>query len=222
MTFQQLIETCADEYGKDSGEWIARYKRFLNRGQLEIANAKDWSWLFDVANTFSTTNSEKDYTTTETDIKKLLNVRVTTDGYRQRLTPYSYDQFITRHPAIDETAPDQQGPVFEYTTIGRTTTNQLKIVLWPVPDTAYTIEYDYLKSPASMTDDADAPVFPTAYHHLLIDYVLWKSYQHDRDLQTALIYQQNFEKGLRQMMGEYMVPDTAELHYINYDGQEVE
>lgn len=220
MTFQELVQVCKDEYGKDNGEWEARYVRFINRGQREICNYRDWSFLMDMANTVNTVAGTESYTLTETDNKKLISVRISTTGYRKRLYPVQYDDFRDIHPSVD-TSTERGTPGYYYT-VGRSSTNQMNIKLYPVPDQVYTVEYDYYKVPTDMGDDADVPVIPNAYQDLLIDYVLWKSYQHERDLATAAAYRDQFMQGLREMASDYGQPETTEAQYFNYDGEEVE
>ena len=78
MTFLELTQTCKDDFGKDDGEWVARYRRLLNRGQRHIVNAKEWPFMVDFANTVNTVANTAEYTLTETNIKKLVNVRIST------------------------------------------------------------------------------------------------------------------------------------------------
>lgn len=219
MTFLELIQTCKDEYGKDKGEWVSRYKRLLNRGQRHIANAKLWPFMIDFANTTNTSSGTAEYTLTETNIKKLLNLRISTDGSEKRLSPVSYNGFTHSYPHVDST---ETGCPDVYYPTGRSSTYQLKVTLFPVPDATYSLLYDFYKEPTDMSDDADVPVFPTAYHDMLVDYVLWKSYQHDRDMETAGIYKAQFDQNLNQMKGDYQMNESVELTGIAYDGEETE
>lgn len=220
MTYLELIQTCKDDFGEDSGEWVARYKRLLNRGQREIANAKDWPFLIDFDNTFNTVAGTESYTLTETNIKKLVNLRISTDGYEKRLIPVNYNEFTATYPHVD-TASEQSTPNY-YTQFGRSSTYQMQIKLYPVPDAVYGILYDFYKEPTDMSDDADTPFIPTIYHDLLIDYVLWKCYQNKRDMNTALVYKAEFDAGLRNMIGDYQNNGSVETQFVSYQGQEAE
>lgn len=217
MTFLELIQTCKDDFGKSDGEWVARYKRLLNRGQREIANANDWGMLVDFDNTFNTVAGTEGYTLTETNIKKLVNLRISTDGYEQRLEPVNYDVFTAMYPHVD-TATERSTPNL-YTQNGRSSTYQVQIKLYPVPDATYGIIYDFYKEPTDMSDDADVPFFPAMYHDLLIEYAMWKSYQQVRDGQMAQVFQAQFQNGLRKMIGDYRSNGSVEAQMIDYEGE---
>lgn len=218
MTFLELIQTCKDDFGKSDGAWVARYKRLLNRGQREIANANDWNMLIDFDNTFNTVAGTENYTLTETNNKKLVNLRISTDGYEKRIPISNYDDFTARYPHVDTAS--ERGTPGEATQFGRSSTYQMQIKLYPVPDAVYAILYDYYKEPTDMSDDADVPFFPAMYHDLLIDYVMWKSYQQIREMNMAQIYQAQFQKGLGRMVGDYRSNGSVEAQMIAYEGQE--
>lgn len=219
MTFLELTQTCKDDFGKDDGEWVARYRRFLNRGQRHIVNAKDWPFMIDFSNTFNTVSGTAEYTLTETNIKKLINLRIATDASEKSLTPVSYNAFVAANPHVDTT---ETGTPDVYYQTGRSSTYQLKVSLYPVPDATLATAYDFYKEPADMSDDADVPCFPTIYHDLLVDFVMWKSYQHIRDMNTAAVYKSQFDTNLSQMMGDYQLTESSTMQTIAYAGDEGE
>lgn len=222
MTYQELIQVCKDEYGKDNGEWVARYQRLLNRANRTIVNAKEWPFMVDYSNTFNTTAADDSYTLTETNLKKILAMRVNTDGYEGVIAPAQYQDFVSVEPHVDVSDASEQGVPHVWYPDGRSATYQLQVRLYPVPDAVYEIGYDFYKNPTEMTNASDVPDTPEPYHDLLIDYVLWKSYQHERDLQTAQVYEAQFYRGLRRMMGDYNSREDAFDAVIRFDGQEVE
>lgn len=219
MTFSELIQTCADDFGKETGEWIGRYRRFLNRGLQDVANYADWPFLLDLENTFNTVAGTEEYTLAETDNRKLINIRITTTGYRKRLSNTSYDAFRGVHPAIDTTA-DRGTPSTYYTT-GRTSTNQLKIKLFPVPDQVYAIAYDYYRFPTTATgsNTNSSPEIPEPYQQILLDYVLAKCYKHERDFASASVYEKSYKDGLMSMASDIVLQESSEQHFIEYAGQ---
>ena len=79
MTFLELTQTCKDDFGKDDGEWVARYRRLLNRGQRHIVNAKEWPFMVDFANTVNTVANTAVNPLTDKNINKLVNVLIPTD-----------------------------------------------------------------------------------------------------------------------------------------------
>lgn len=174
----------------------------------------------DYANTFNTAAGTNQYTLTETNIKKLLNLRIADDGKERQLAPANYNKFTSLYPHVD--TADERNIPDEYYPQGRSSTYQLIVNLYPVPDATYAMVYDFVKEATEMSSDSDVPDFPEAYHDLLVDYVLWKSYQHVRDIRTAQEYQISFREGLRQMMGDYQVTESSGMQEIFYDGEEVE
>ena len=220
MNYQELTQICVDEFGKDTAQWVGRYKRLLNRANRTVINAKDWPFMRDYANTFNTADGTEQYTLTETNVKKLLNLRITTDSAEKKLYPTNYTAFTEQYPHVD-TSTEKGVPNIFYPQ-GRSSTYQLIVNLFPVPDAVYAMQYDFVKEATEMTDSSDTPDFPEAYHDILIDYVLWKSYQHVRDLNTAQQYQSDFREGLHQMMGDYQLNESSGLQEIYYDGEETE
>lgn len=220
MTFLELVQTCSDDFGKTNGEWVSRFKRLLNRAQREIATAKHWPFFTDYGNSFNTVAGTEEYTLTETNIRKLLTVRITTSGYEKRLSPVRYDAFRDKYPNVDTTA-DRGTPDLYYTT-GRASTNELKVKLYPVPDAVYAVAYDFYAEPAVMDSDDDVPGIPLLYHDMLIDYAMWKSFLHEKKLELADYWRKRWDERLRTMMGDYQFPETAEALIVNYEGEEVE
>lgn len=213
MTFQELLQICKDELG-DDGE--ARFKRYLNQGHRMILNARDWPFMKDMANTFATVASTETYTITETDVKKMLDMRITTAGYEQRIPVVNYDAFRNQYPIT--TAPVAQGTPSVYYMFGRSTTYQPIIRLFPIPNQVYTIEYDYYKNPPALVNASDTPAFPDPYHELLIDYVKWKEFLFLRE-PIFREHQTNFLQGLQLMKGDYPLNESAEMQIIQYATQ---
>ncbi len=220
MNFLELVESCVAESGKDTPAWIDRHKRNLNRALREIAKDRTYPFNIDYSNTFNTVAGTEEYTLTETDNQKLETVRITTDGYQRRLTPVRYDEFRATYPAVTY-ALNPGTPNLYYTT-GRSSTNQLKLKLYPVPNAVYTIEYDYYLAPAALDSDGDVPAMPPLYHDMLIDFALWKGYQYERDTAQTAYYKALWEEKLIQLRSAYQYPETAERLNVQYEGEEVE
>lgn len=220
MTFLELLQTCIDDFGKSEAEWVSRHKRNLNRAMREIAKDRTYPFFVDYSNTFNTVAGTEEYTLVETDIQKLISVRITTSGYEKRLSPVRYDEFRAVHPAVSY-ATDPGTPALYYTT-GRTSTNQLKIKLYPIPNAVVTIEYDYYMSPPVLATDSDLPVLPPLYQDMLIDYAMWKSYEHEREPNMTPYYQKQWQDKLVQLRSDYQYPETAERLNVQYEGEEVE
>jgi len=46
------------------------------------------------------------------------------------------------------------------------------VVLWPLPDTGYTIVGEYFKRAQTMTANGDSPIFPEQYHEVIMWHAL--------------------------------------------------
>lgn len=186
----------------------------------EIAKDRTYPFFITYSSTFNTVAGTEEYTLTETNNQKLETVRITTDGYRRRLTPVRYDEFRATYPGVTY-ALNPGTPNLYYTT-GRTTTNQLKMKFYPVPNAVYAIEYDYYVAPTAMATDTDVPVLPPLYQDMLIDYAMWKAYEHEREPNMTAYFQQQWQSKLLQLRSDYQYPETAERLNAQYEGEEVE
>lgn len=215
MTNQEFIQTCAAEYGKNNAEWISRYIRYGNDGLRDIYNYKDWPFAYDLENTFNTVDGTEEYTLTETNIKKLITVRITTVGYESRLRPYPYDDFRSAYPLVSGVVTNST-PTDYYAT-GRTSTNQIKIKLFPIPDRVYQITYDYYADITEIADNTNDLLLPTeAFQPILVDYVLWKSHSHDREFNSAREYERFFKEGLSSLAGNIQLNESGTLPRLDY------
>lgn len=90
-----------------------------------------------------------------------------------------------------------------------TATKQL--TFFPEPNQAYTVQYSYRRIVGNMTLPTDYPFFNQKYHHILIDYALWKEAETNpdesknpnyyRELWGGPMYPERIGGGLGELLG---------------------
>lgn len=62
---------------------------------------------------------------------------------------------------------EAEGVPVVYIDLGRSSTRLLQVQLWPPPQSAYAYTVDYTAALTDLTDDADLPLLPDDFHHVL-------------------------------------------------------
>ena len=146
---------------------------------------------------------------------------VTVNGTQTLDLPSNYARFISlfnttdRNPLerIDLRTYDdldsESGKPYAYVIVGSA------ITLFPTPDAAYNLRLRYWKLPATMTSSGTAcdPEIPSEYHHLLVDYALYKIYNAEHDYEASERHRQLFENDVLRM--------RSEVHSESSDGTKV-
>lgn len=57
--------------------------------------------------------------------------------------------------------------------------------IWPVPDEAYTLTYEYFKYPTDLVAHDDTMEFPDAFRHVVVDMAMYFVYQFRSDYENA-------------------------------------
>jgi hypothetical protein len=82
------------------------------------------------------------------------------------------------------------------------------IELYPTPDAVYNLQMRYWMMPSVLALDADVPVMPVDWHHLLWVYAVWLCYEGDDDAQMGQYWQQRFNTELSQFSADVKFPDS--------------
>jgi len=69
----------------------------------------------------------------------------------------------------------------------------------PSPDAGYEVEYVYWRSPASLTLYDDVCIVPERFNHVIIDGAMAYMMSFRSNEQSAAMYTQKFEQGVRHM-----------------------
>ena len=113
------------------------------------------------------------------------------DEYVQRFidTEYNTDTGILETPRYVFRAPNQ-----EYG-------------LYPSPDKAYTLSYEYYKLPSDLATSTDVPSVPVAFRHLITDGAMYYVYFFRGDTEAADRFQAKFMNGIEKMRAIYINND---------------
>lgn len=113
----------------------------------------------------------------------------------RRLKQLSYDEYVDRYIDQEGETDTTKGTVPEY--IVRSQDGDL--IVAPMPDKAYTIEYEFFMIPADLEDSGDVPTIPFRFKHVIVDGAMYHSYMFRDNLESATLSLRKFEDGLKQM-----------------------
>lgn len=88
-----------------------------------------------------------------------------------------------------------------------------KIGFKPIPDTAKTYKYFFIKQPADLSGDDDVPGFPSSYHYLLVLWALKEHYEEQQDLSYATHYFNQYNAKLSELINEMKNRNEDENRY---------
>jgi len=117
-----------------------------------------------------------------------------------KLKNFDYQEYLDKH--VD----------FEYntsSTIKSTPTNVVRapsqeFIVFPPPDKAYELDYEYYRNPVSLELHDDVPTIPLEFKHVIVDGAMFYAYQFRGDTQSAQIAQNKFEEGIKYMRSLYL------------------
>ena len=104
----------------------------------------------------------------------------------------SYEEYLKNHRPQNDTGT-QATPSLVYQTFGES------FGVTPSPDAGYEVEYVYWRSPASLTLYDDVCIVPERFNHVIIDGAMAYMMSFRSNEQSAAMYTQKFEQGVRHM-----------------------
>lgn len=160
MNFAQATLEVAERLHDTSPTNLARVREWLNLAKDEIvAFSNDWDWL-QTTSDFTTTAGEHEYPLGEIggDVEYILTLRIETDGPRVLLplTPDFADHL--------EPDPDLSSGIPERYTVHADT-----LIIWPVPDDAYSIHARYYRSVDDFVDDEEEAPWPRKWDRVWLE-----------------------------------------------------
>lgn len=98
-----------------------------------------------------------------------------------------------------------------------------EFIIWPAPDEAYELVYEYYALPVDLVLYSDVPTIPESFRHVITNGAAFYCYQFRSDYENADRIQQKFMEGVENMRSIYInryeyVRDTRVFHnkeYIN-------
>ena len=121
-----------------------------------------------------------------------LNVGV---GSAKHLTQMSYDEYIDRYIDQEYETDTSKGSAPEY--ISRSQDGDIIVI--PMPDKAYTIEYEFFMFPADLETYDDVPTIPFRFKHVIVDGAMYHAYMFRDNLESASLSLRKFEEGMKHM-----------------------
>lgn len=192
-------ELTSSNFDSASG-FYAQIKDSINSAVRDI-NQKHFNWPFNHnTDDITLTAGELRYPLPENskyvDFDTVRLVRNSTLGVSgQRLKQMSYDEYIDRFIDQEYETDILNGQAPEY--IIRSQDGD--IIVAPMPDKAYTIEYEYFMFPADLGNHDDVPTIPFRFKHVIVDGAMYHAYMFRDNLESASIALRKFDDGLKQM-----------------------
>lgn len=112
-----------------------------------------------------------------------------------RLRQINYDTYLQRFYIRDGNAVSGNYDTPDY--VYRTLNNGIGVT--PVPDKAYTVEYDYYQYQTTLTNATDTMSVPDQFKNVVIDGAMYHCYMFRDNSQQATIAQQRFTRGIENM-----------------------
>lgn len=119
------------------------------------------------------------------------------------LTHIDYDDYLSRYIRSEYTASTTDRSVPKFVA----QTPELKYVLYPNPDKAYTLTYEYYSLPTDLSASTDVPSVPVAFRHVIVDGAMVHAYNFRGDTETADRLQAKFMEGIKALRIIYINSD---------------
>lgn len=74
-----------------------------------------------------------------------------------------------------------------------------KYIIVPMPNAAYTIEYEYYNAPVDLSLYDDVPTIPEQFRHVIVDGAMYYAYMFRDNIEMGNLSQSKFENGIKQM-----------------------
>jgi len=175
---------------------LGRIVSFTNEAYIELQDSReDWFFLRNDF-TFNCTSTVSAYPTTT--VSNLANWK--DDTFRCYLTTADNEQWMTYIPwgafrdlRLFGSSRTTTGKPIEFTI-----KPDKSLVLWPIPDAAYTVVGEYYRTAATMTVDADTPLF-SRHQYVIIHGALMKQAAYISDPALFASSQNEYQKLLNQL-----------------------
>jgi len=131
----------------------------------------------------------------------------------KKLRIISYEDYLERFVDAEYSADTTIRGVPDY--VFRTPSQQYGV--YPPPNAAYTLVYEYYRLPVDLLKYTDVPSLPEQFRSIIIDGAMHYAYFFRGNSQDATIHLQKFEDGIKNMRSIYInrydyVRDTRVMH----------
>lgn len=113
----------------------------------------------------------------------------------KKLTLISYEEYLERFvdAEYDTTEGNRAVPYYVFRT------PSLQYGVYPSPDKAYELVYEYYSVPSELTLHSDVPTIPEQFRHVIVDGAMYHVYLFRGDLNSAELSNQRFMAGISDM-----------------------
>lgn len=124
-------------------------------------------------------------------IKRNDDLNVTT----KKLRVISYEEYLTKY--ADQEYNSNNNTRTLPTHVARTPSREF--MLYPSPDAAYELVYEYYSVGFDLENPTDVPNLPEQYKYVIVDGAMYYVYQFRGDMQAAQLAMQKFEQGIKYL-----------------------
>lgn len=198
MIFSDIYNDVADQFGDTSAAMITRIKRYVNWSQQDVCSRIPEADFLYGNTTFATVNATKTYALSPTSdvVEKVIDlIHPTTKATINHVTRYELDNIDATRAAT--------GLPYAWTEAGRSATGVIQVELYPVPNTAVSITYNYRKAPVDLVNPTDVSIIPSKYHNILYLGAVAQCYDYDQD-PSSLTYWTQYNNKLEDMIKDLM------------------
>ena len=112
-----------------------------------------------------------------------------------KLKVLSYEEWLDKHADSEYNSSTDTRTV--PTHVVRTPSREL--ILYPAPDQAYEVIYEYYTLAYDLELHGDVPTLPEQYKYVIVDGAMYYAYQFRGDMQAAQAALQKFTQGIKQL-----------------------
>ena len=116
-------------------------------------------------------------------------------GSAVSLKQMSYDEYVDRFIDQEFETDTTKGTAPEYVIRSQ----DGDIIFAPMPDKAYTVDYEYFMYPADLSLYDDVPTIPFRFKHIIVDGAMYHAYMFRDNLESASLSLRKFEEGMKHM-----------------------
>ena len=209
-TLDEIVksETGYGEVGDYTTQASRNIINSLNRRSRRFWHKHPWSWnIYEISKSYTANNASVTFDTQSSGVNQegeifLLGLQ----GERDYLTPLSFREYLRwKKTKADESASTPTN----YIKLGRNSSNQLKIKLWPTPNIEGTLEgwarphiTEYSVATLQATPTTEIGYFPTETHHVLVLGVQADIYKIQKNFDMFNLLDKQFEENLELLIGE--------------------
>lgn len=110
-----------------------------------------------------------------------------------RLKNMMYEEYLEKYIDADYNTTDTSTPAHIIRAPSR------ELIVYPNPDAAYEVDYEYYRTGYDLINHNDVPTIPEQYRYVIIDGAMYFAYQFRGDSQSSQTAFNKFEQGIKYM-----------------------